>query len=123
MSIRRLESENYYRSALKEVSLFFDADPEAAISILGVLVAIEDYEAERFAVLCDAHTQLRKDARSSLLTYLERYATSILSSRTADRWLREPKRFLNGLSPREAVAKGRGARVIERLEQAKNGFF
>ncbi|MCH2340205.1 hypothetical protein ACGFZ7_15710 [Pseudomonas sp. NPDC047963] len=123
MDVLRLQSESDYVSALKEVSLFFNAKPEAAVSILGLLVAVENYEAKRFAVFGDAHTQLRADARSSLLTYLKRYMSRVISPSSADRWITQPKRFLDGLSPYEAVAKGKGAQVIERLEQAKNGFF
>lgn len=38
------------------------------------------------------------------------------------RWLSRPKTALDGLTPRQAAEHGRGAEVIQLIEQAEHGF-
>lgn len=40
----------------------------------------------------------------------------------AERWLNQPMSFLNGLTPRQAVAEGRLEDIMQRLDQGESGF-
>ncbi|MGE6794001.1 MbcA/ParS/Xre antitoxin family protein [Pseudomonas guineae] len=40
----------------------------------------------------------------------------------AERWLSSPKQAFSGLSPREAMERGRSAEVIHLIVQAEHGF-
>lgn len=40
----------------------------------------------------------------------------------AARWLSRPKHALDGLTPRQAAERGRGAEIIQLIEQAEHGF-
>ncbi len=68
-------------------------------------------------------SKLEEDELQTRITQLEILTLQIFTPEVSARWLGEPKNFLNGLSPRQAVAEGHIEQVIERLKQCKNGFF
>lgn len=68
-------------------------------------------------------SKMKEDELQGRITQLEILTLQIFTPEVSARWLGEPKKFLDGLSPRQAVAEGHMEQVIERLEQYKNGFF
>lgn len=57
-----------------------------------------------------------------LSTVEQRVAAFFGCEAKAERWLSCPKTALDGLTPRQAAEHGRGAEVIQLIEQAEHGF-
>jgi len=61
--------------------------------------------------------------QESQIEQLKQRAIQFLGSPDkTERWLNQPMSFLNGLTPRQAVAEGRLEDIMQRLDQGESGF-
>ena len=110
--------------------------PRAAPEAVRSLAAGGFSEAEIFALVVPKRTLARRQARQESLT-VEEPDKAVRLARVADlarrvfgddmkahRWLRKPKRHLNGITPLAFLASEAGARVVEEmLHRIDDGLF
>ena len=113
-----------------------DPAPRAATEALGSLAAGGYSEAEIFELVVPKRTLARRQARKEPLT-VEETDKALRLGRIADlarqvfadeakahRWLRKPKRELNGATPLAFLASEVGARTVEQmLHRIEHGIF
>jgi len=113
-----------------------DPAPRAAPEVLGSLASGGYSEAEIFELVVPKRTLARRQARKEPLT-VEETDKALRLGRIADlarrvfgdeakahRWLRKPKRELNGATPLAFLASEVGARTVEQmLHRIEHGMF